>query len=123
MTDPSAPHAATSTLPRPDRSPDGTPMAKATGPGRPGQSSARAGPVMSTGMGIFLMTAGAVLRFALPAGSLHGLNVHMVGVILILAGALGLLLPRVARPAPWDRLRRWLRLDQSRANDESPTVD
>ena len=78
---------------------------------------------MSTGMGIFLMTAGAVLRFALPAGSLHGLNVHMVGVILILAGALGLLLPRVARPAPWDRLRRWLRLDQSRANDESPTVD
>jgi hypothetical protein len=77
---------------------------------------------MGTGTGIFLITAGAVLRFALPAGSPHGLNVHIVGVILILAGGLGLLLPRVARAAPRDRLRRWVRLDQPRTNNKPPAV-
>jgi hypothetical protein len=30
---------------------------------------------MRTGTGIFLITADAILRFAIPAGSLHGLNV------------------------------------------------
>ena len=34
---------------------------------------------MRTGTGIFLITAGAILRFAPAAGSLHGLNVHVVG--------------------------------------------
>jgi hypothetical protein len=63
------------------------------------------------------------LRFALPAGSPHSVNVHIVGVILILAGVLGLLLPRVARAAPQERLRRWIRPDQPRANDEPPTLD
>ena len=77
---------------------------------------------MRPGTGIFLITAGAILRFALPAGSPHGLNVHVVGVTLILAGGLGLLLPRVARAAPRDRLRRWVRPGQPRANDEPPTV-
>ena len=77
---------------------------------------------MGTGTGIFLITAGAILRFALAAGSPHGLNVHTVGVILILAGGLGLLLPRVARGAPADRLRRWVRPDQPRAYHEPPTA-
>ena len=63
---------------------------------------------MGTGAGIFLITTGAILRFALPGGSPHGLNVHMVGVVLILAGGLGLLLPRIARAVPRDRLRRWV---------------
>jgi hypothetical protein len=76
---------------------------------------------MRTGTGIFLITAGAVLRFALAAGSPHGLNVHMVGLIMILAGGLGLLLPRVARGAPQDRLRRWVRPDQPRVHDVPPT--
>lgn len=67
---------------------------------------------MGTGMVIFLITAGAVLRFALPAGSPHGLNVHTVGVILIFAGVLGLLLPQIVRAAPLDRLRRWVRPGQ-----------
>jgi hypothetical protein len=48
--------------------------------------------VMSTGATITLIAAGAILRFALAPGSPHGLNVHVVGVVLILAGALGLLL-------------------------------
>jgi hypothetical protein len=65
---------------------------------------------MSTGAGIFLITVGAIFRFALPAGSPHGLNLHVVGVILILAGVLQLVLPRFVRaPVHPDRLRRWVR--------------
>lgn len=52
---------------------------------------------MSTGMGISIIAVGAILRFALKGGSPHWLNVHAVGVILILAGLLGLLLPGSAR--------------------------
>ena len=70
------------------------------------------------------ITAGAVLRFTLAAGSPHGVNVHIVGVILILTGALGLLLPRIARAAPQDRrLRRRARPDQPRAHDDPPTAN
>jgi hypothetical protein len=63
---------------------------------------------MRTGTGILLITVGAILLFAL-AGSPHWLNLHIVGVILILAGVLGLLLPPLARgPLKPDRLRRWV---------------
>jgi hypothetical protein len=47
---------------------------------------------MSTGVGITLVTAGAILRFAVPATFIHGLNGHVVGVIVMLAGVFGLLL-------------------------------
>lgn len=47
---------------------------------------------MSTGAGITLIAAGAILRFAVATTSTHGLNVHVVGVILMLAGAVGLAL-------------------------------
>jgi hypothetical protein len=64
---------------------------------------------MGTGTGILLITVGAIFRFALAGGSPHGLNLHIVGVILILAGVLGLLLPPLARgPLKPDRLRRWV---------------
>jgi hypothetical protein len=56
------------------------------------QVSAGGRRVMSTGAAIALITVGAVLRFALAPGSPHGLNVHVVGVVLILAGVLGLVL-------------------------------
>ena len=59
---------------------------------------------MRTGTGIFLLTAGAILLFALRSGSPHWLNLQIVGVILILAGGLGLLLPRLARSRPDRRL-------------------
>jgi len=68
--------------------------------------------VMSTGAGITLIAVGAILRFALAPGSPHGLNVHVVGVVLILAGVLGLLLSllvwgplsrRRNRPAGYDQ--------------------
>ena len=47
---------------------------------------------MGTGTCVALIAIGAILRFALSAGSPHGLNVHVVGVIVIGAGVLGLLL-------------------------------
>jgi hypothetical protein len=70
--------------------------------GRPAPGGRRA---MSNGMCIALIVAGAVLRFALTARSPHGLNVHIVGVILILAGVLGLILPFLTR-LPQNRARR-----------------
>jgi hypothetical protein len=51
--------------------------------------------VTGTGAAITVIAVGAILRFALAAGSPHGLNVHVVGVVLILAGVLGLLLSLV----------------------------
>jgi hypothetical protein len=60
---------------------------------------------MRTGTGILLITVGASLRFALAAGSPHGLNVHIVGVILMVAGVAGLLLPRLAASLPLHRDR------------------
>jgi hypothetical protein len=76
---------------------------------------------MSTRTGILLITTGAVLRFALAAGSPHWLNLHVVGVILILAGLAGLLLPPLARgPLRPDRLRRWVRPGQPEAYDQAP---
>jgi hypothetical protein len=48
--------------------------------------------VMSTGAGITLIALGAVLRFAVATTSTHGLNVHVVGIILMLAGVVGLAL-------------------------------
>ncbi len=47
---------------------------------------------MSTGTCIALIAIGAILRFAVTAQRTHGVNVHVVGVIVLLAGVLGLLL-------------------------------
>jgi hypothetical protein len=65
---------------------------------------------MRTGTGILLVTVSAFLVFALRSGSPDWLNLHVVGVILMLAGGLGLLLPRIPRSRrDGDRLRRWVR--------------
>jgi hypothetical protein len=66
--------------------PDGAPVNGMNGP-----QAGRRG--MRTGTCIALIVIGAILRFAVTAGgSSHGVNVHVVGVILILAGVLGLVL-------------------------------
>jgi hypothetical protein len=100
------------------------------GPAQPGQPAAGTRRGKRTGMAIFLITAGAILRFALAAGSPHGLNVHIVGIILMLAGVAGLMLagvagllpPRLAGgPLRPDWLRRWVRPGQPQAHDEAPT--
>ena len=69
----------------------GDPVNAAAGP-RDGRPPAAGRRVMGTGVGITLIAVGAILRFALASGSPHGLNVHVVGVVLILVGILGLLL-------------------------------
>jgi hypothetical protein len=48
--------------------------------------------MISTGVGIALVVAGAILRFAVPATFTYGLNAHVVSVIVMLAGVFGLLL-------------------------------
>jgi hypothetical protein len=95
------------------RPPDGAPVTRLAGPDQPGQPARGARRGMRAGAGIFFITAGAVLRFAFAVGSPPGLNVHIVGVILMLAGVAGLLLPRLARgPLRPGRLRRWIRPGQ-----------
>jgi hypothetical protein len=95
-------------------------MTRATGSRPPPAGGRRA---IRTGTGILLITVGAILRFAVAAGSPLGLNVHIVGVILMVVGVVGLLLPRLAGSAPLhrDRLRRWVRPHQPRAYDAPPT--
>jgi hypothetical protein len=46
---------------------------------------------MGFGTSLFLIAVGAVLRFAVSA-SADGINLHTVGVILMIIGALGMLL-------------------------------
>jgi hypothetical protein len=53
--------------------------------------------IVRTGAGITLITAGAISRFAVTTTSTHALNIHIIGVILILAGVLSLLLPLLVR--------------------------
>jgi hypothetical protein len=60
-------------------------------------------------MCIFLLAAGAVFWFALPAGSHLGINLHVVGIIVVGAGLLGLVLPRLSgNLVSRDRLRGWV---------------
>jgi hypothetical protein len=92
-------------------------MNRIIAPGQPGdqpdQPLAAGRPGMRTGTGIFLITIGAILLFALRSGTPHWLNLQIVGVILILAGGLGLTLPRLARSRrEGDWPRRWVRPGQ-----------
>jgi hypothetical protein len=48
--------------------------------------------VVSTSVGITLVVAGAILRFAVTATFAHVLNAHVAGVIAMLAGVFALLL-------------------------------
>jgi hypothetical protein len=48
--------------------------------------------MMTAGVGITLVAVGAILRFAVPATFIHGLNAYVVGVIVMLAGVIGMLL-------------------------------
>jgi hypothetical protein len=52
---------------------------------------------MSIAVGIALIVLGAILTFALKGGHIGDLDLHAVGVILMLAGAIGILLPVLIR--------------------------
>ena len=87
---------------RPGRRPRvrlGEPVNMAAGP-QDGLPPAAGRRVMSTWAAITLIAIGAILRFALAGGSPHGLNVHVVGIVLILAGILALLLALLVRAGP-----------------------
>jgi len=46
---------------------------------------------MGIGVGIFLIAVGAILAFAVEA-SVQGIDIEVVGVILMIAGAIGIVL-------------------------------
>ena len=52
---------------------------------------------MSIAAGIALIVFGAILTFALKGGHIGNLDLHAVGVILMLAGVIGIALPTVIR--------------------------
>jgi hypothetical protein len=62
---------------------------------------------MSLGVSIFLLVVGAILTFAVNV-STSGFNINVVGIILMVAGALGLLLSLIfwTSFSPWTRRRR-----------------
>ena len=53
--------------------------------------------VMRIPAGITVIVLGAILTFALKGGHIGNLDLHAVGVILMLAGIVGMLLPRLIR--------------------------
>jgi hypothetical protein len=52
---------------------------------------------MSIAVGIAFIVVGAILKFAVTGGKIGGLELHAVGIILMLAGVLGMLLPVLIR--------------------------
>lgn len=57
---------------------------------------------MGIGLSIILLAAGAILAFAVKATTYYGMDVHVVGWILMAAGALGLIWSLVIT---WSRRR------------------
>jgi hypothetical protein len=74
---------------------------------------------MTIGAALLLLAAGAILRFAISTVSTHGINVHVIGDILMAVGVLGLILWAVVW-APWARRRR---AGYSPAADDVPPGD
>jgi Zn-dependent protease with chaperone function len=62
--------------------------------------------VMSLGVSIFLLVVGAILTFAVKV-STSGFDINVVGIILMIAGAVGLLLSLIfwSSFSPWRRRR------------------
>lgn len=60
---------------------------------------------MRIGAALVLLAVGAVLRFAIATTSTHGFNIQIIGDIMMVVGALGLVLWLIVW-APWARSRR-----------------
>jgi tRNA U55 pseudouridine synthase TruB len=76
---------------------------------------------MSIAAGIALIVVGAILTFAVKGGHIGDLDLHAVGVILMLAGVIGIMLPRLLR----NRSRFYRPTIRSRrdvVDDETQTV-
>jgi hypothetical protein len=89
--------------------------------GRPAPPKASSRRALSTGLCIFLLAVGAVFWLALPVGSHWGINLNVVGIVVLCAGLLGFALPRLpGMPAHADRLRRWVVPSGTRGLGEGP---
>lgn len=65
---------------------------------------------MGLGVGLFLLAIGAILTFAINVSDAGGVNVHTIGLILMVIGALGIILSLIfwsswAGPGYWGRRR------------------
>jgi hypothetical protein len=60
---------------------------------------------MTLGTSLFLIAIGAVLRFAVTV-STHGFNIHTIGVILMVVGAVGFVISLLWMTMWADRTRR-----------------
>ncbi|NHA67461.1 DUF6458 family protein [Phycicoccus flavus] len=47
---------------------------------------------MYIGLGIFLLVVGAILLFAVPSAVVAGVNLSVIGIILVIAGLLAIVL-------------------------------
>ena len=59
---------------------------------------------MTIGAGIFLIAVGAILKFAINA-HVQGISIDTIGVILMIAGAVGLIIG-IFQELLWSRRRR-----------------
>jgi hypothetical protein len=60
---------------------------------------------MTIGAALLLIAVGAILRFAITTVTTHGVDVHTIGDILMIVGAVGLVIWFFVW-APWARNRR-----------------
>ncbi len=74
---------------------------------------------MGVGTSLFLIAAGAILRFAVTATA-HGLNINTVGVILMIVGGVGLLITMFYVTVWADRRRGAVAVD---SRDARPVRD
>jgi hypothetical protein len=47
---------------------------------------------MTIGSSLFLIAAGATLRYAITRATWHAINIHTIGLILMIVGVVGLIL-------------------------------
>ena len=76
---------------------------------------------LSTRRCIFLLAVGAIFWFALPGGTHFGINLNIVGIVVVCAGLLGLILRRApGQSAHADLLRRWVVPSGTKGRGEGP---
>jgi uncharacterized protein DUF6458 len=77
---------------------------------------------MTIGAALVLLAAGAILRFAVSTVSVHGVDLHIIGDILMVVGLLGLVLWLFVW-APWVRSRRSAYPQRPPLEDERNAAD
>jgi hypothetical protein len=72
---------------------------------------------MGIGASVFLLAAGAILTFALENDAVEGIDLDVVGIILMIAGAIGLFM----FAAIWGRRDRYV--ERNTVTDRGPVVE